>query len=722
MFLNLVMLAGIGGAAAPLVLHLLARARYRTVDWGAMMFLEGLDPRHAQSARLKQYILLAMRMALVSLLAVTLARPVVRSQWAAGAEGNVTAVLVLDCSYSLATLEAGRSRFDKVREAALQILSGLKRGDSVSLIVLGEQVEVRHAEPTDDLQGAAREVAALQVSMGSANVVAGLEAARQVLERSSSINRELYIICDRQARNWQGLEQETSLTRWVHDRSGGARTRFFVVPVGGEEAGNVSVEGVELADGPAVRNQPAEVLLRIRNHDATPRVGMEVKLTVWAPSDINRLANPAQKPVLVPVNVGPFEAATVRIGGVTFREAGPHVLGAQVHAPGLEADNQFESAIDVLDPIATLILSGDERMERVRRESFFLKLALAPYQSAGRRSGDPAVVEVKGVEELPGGTLGDYQVIILANVPQLSAEQAHALEQRIYEGAGLIVAPGGLTRIEAYNSILWRDGQGLLPAKLLAPTGADGSGATSLLGLETTHPVFRFRRGGDPLPGAVIGRYFPVEVRSGDGRKLAHYTSGDPFLVEATRGRGRVLMLTTPLDADWGTLPLTSFYLPFAQSLVRYAYAPPQAERNLAMGDPIVASFEERIDQVRVNDVSAMQFVGAAGTQLRYPLTQRPGVYRVTVRIQGERAWRIGYYVVRPDRGESDLTPMTVERWRATERSMGFVRIDGATSELGRRLAGQRAGWELWPILLAGVVLLAIAEVGLTRFWTEGAP
>src|SRR5688500_6918328 len=107
MFLNAVMLAGIGGAVAPLVLHLLARSRYRTVDWGAMMFLEGLDPKHAQSAKLRQYVLLILRMALVSLLAITLARPVVRPTWAAGG-GNVTAVLIVDCSYSLATLEAGR--------------------------------------------------------------------------------------------------------------------------------------------------------------------------------------------------------------------------------------------------------------------------------------------------------------------------------------------------------------------------------------------------------------------------------------------------------------------------------------------------------------------------------------------------------------------------------------------------------------------------------------
>src|SRR5688572_11107804 len=81
MFLNAVMLAGIGGAALPLVLHLLSRARYRSVDWGAMMFLQGADSRQRQSTQLKQWILLMVRMAIVALLAVALARPVVRGSW-----------------------------------------------------------------------------------------------------------------------------------------------------------------------------------------------------------------------------------------------------------------------------------------------------------------------------------------------------------------------------------------------------------------------------------------------------------------------------------------------------------------------------------------------------------------------------------------------------------------------------------------------------------------
>jgi len=36
----------------------------------------------------------------------------------------------------------------------------------------------------------------------------------------------------------------------------------------------------------------------------------------------------------------------------------------------------------------------------------------------------------------------------------------------VYEGGGLIIAPGNFTRVENFNSLLYRDGLGLAPAKL----------------------------------------------------------------------------------------------------------------------------------------------------------------------------------------------------------------------------------------------------------------
>src|SRR3954468_7915578 len=130
MFLNVLMLAGVGAAVVPLVLHLLSRARYRTVDWGAMLFLTGADARQRQSRRFSQLLLVLVRMGVVGLLAVALARPVVRGAWFGPAQGGrLTAAIVLDCSASMAYDENGRTRFELARGAARQEVAGLRRGD-----------------------------------------------------------------------------------------------------------------------------------------------------------------------------------------------------------------------------------------------------------------------------------------------------------------------------------------------------------------------------------------------------------------------------------------------------------------------------------------------------------------------------------------------------------------------------------------------------------------
>src|SRR4029079_12987289 len=135
---------------------------------------------------------------------------------------------------------------------------------------------------------------------------------------------------------------------------------------------------------------------------------------------------------------------------------------------------------------------------------------------------------------------------VLANVPQLTAGQALAVEQFVYEGGGLWIAPGNLTRVENYDRLLYHDGNGILPVKLLAPTTEDGAQATTLQGISNfDHPMFRFLKGRpDPIPLVTIGRYFPAQVTGRDARVLAQYASWWPFLVESPVGRGRVLVMS----------------------------------------------------------------------------------------------------------------------------------------------------------------------------------
>src|SRR5882672_3479123 len=327
MFLNPTMLAGIGGASLPLVLHLLARARYRNVEWGAMMFLEARDPRSAVTARLKEWILLLTRMALVGLIAVALARPVIARKWA-GQEGRVTAVIVLDRTYSMGFEEAGRTRFARAREAVLQILAALKKGDEVALVTLGEGVQVQ--EPTANLQTVARDVAEMDVSSGASDMSRALEEARRILDQPARLNRELYVVTDRQAVTWRNLESASGFSQWINDEQ--HRTHFYVIPVGGEDSDNISIESVELVEPVAVKNQSAEVEVKVRNYGTSPRAGMELNLSVIRPTDPPLKAGDAgrklNKEPLV-VTVGPRSSSTIRVP-VIFKETGSHVLSADI--------------------------------------------------------------------------------------------------------------------------------------------------------------------------------------------------------------------------------------------------------------------------------------------------------------------------------------------------------------------------------------------------------
>lgn len=712
MFLNLFMLAGLGAVVVPLVLHLLARSRSRDVRWGAMMFLNSADTS-AASSRLKQWMLLGLRMGMIVLFALALARPVMRERFAPIApESRSTAVIVLDCSMSMHTQEAGRSRFDRAKDAALQILSNFGPGDEVALVLLGEEIDTR--QPSPNLQMIARDISELSVTAGRADVAGGLKAARQMLQNPGLSNRELYLLCDRQAVGWRDAADLADFRQWIGD----ARhpTQFFVIPVGGESPEYLTVDSIELQEGVAVKGQPAEVVVSVRNHAPTVRGGIELELSMMRPGDGNRPASDRGRRISsTPLTLPADGTVTVRVP-VTFDLVGSHVLTATIRSATPLPTSRFDRAIEVLKPIEVLIVSGDEASTPIGRESFFLRLALAPFRTAAGQNGDPAVATVLPADQISAAKLDDFAVIILANVPQLSAEQARVIEQRIYEGAGLILAPGNLTRVDNFNAILHRGGAGLSPASLDWPTVTEGGRATSILGVELNHPIFRFRRGADPLPAAVVGRYFPVMLNEAESRVLGSYASGAPFLIEADRGRGHVLLITTPLDADWSTLPLTPFYLPFVQSMVRYVGRPPTVWRNLECGESIIATFEQAPDDLQLYRYDQRLPLSSRSAQLRYDAL-RPGIYRLSAKLGGHGI--VQHFVVRPPREELDLTSLSSQQWQDYAGQLGFELLQAGERPLADLLARQRRGRELWLPLLCAVALLGLIELWLARRWTR---
>jgi hypothetical protein len=733
-FLNVLMLMGLGAAAVPLVLHLLSRARYRTVDWGAMMFLRGAEARHRQSTRLNQLLLVLVRMAVVGLLAVAIARPVVRGAWVGHAQGGgLTAAIVLDCSASMAFEENGRSRFELARGAAQQVLAGLKRGDRAFLVLAGldNATDPRDLRPTPELRSVDARLATLRPGHGSADLAAAVKLAWQRLEAYEPLQRQIFVITDRQSLSWRGVTgSETWASPWLNQpRDAAVPTEGFIIPIGSTASDNIVVESVALVDPPAVRGQPVEVEVRVRNFGPVRRAALPLVVRF-----------DETKVYEAKVNIGPDSSATFRASVKEgFPSAGSHVIFAAVSSSGYPADDRLSTAVEVIEPVRVLVVSGDERTPgdqgTLRGESDFVRVALAPYQaSTGQPGRDPCTVEVQPIEDWDGTVLGAFDVLIIANVERFDARQVRELEQFVYGGGGVLIAPGNLSRVDNYNEMLYRGGAGLMPAELLPATPGDGSQATALLGWRPDHPVFRFLRGRpDPLPSSTIGRYFPSRPHQPDATSLAEYVSGWPLLVETPRQarerRGRVILITTPLDVDWGNLPFSNFYLPFTQSLMRYLCGggvAEAAERNLTPGEPVVATLGAsplnrtvtllRPGAQQPTPLELTRFGDQA--EVRYADTREPGEYRMAITEEGRPPYTV-HYVVTASRDESDLTQLTDDAWATLRQRLGFRRLDTADEPIAAAMSASRDGRQMWSILLCAVLVLAVLELAMARAYSR---
>jgi hypothetical protein len=718
MFLNATMLAGIAGAVLPLVLHLLSRARYRRVQWGAMMFLADEPTWQSSGPRLKELSLLLLRMGIVGLLAVALARPVLAPRAGAWAPDDPACiVIIVDRSGSMALEDAGQQRINPARRAVLSILAGLRRGDEAAVIYTPDWPG-HPPQLSGDLPSLAAQAAELRPTATRADLAGALAAAGQLLNSSRSSDKRVIIVCDRQASSWRDVD-ETLATNWrdsVRDPQTGRGPRVSMIPVGSTEAGNVAVESVLPLSSPIIRDTLAEIEVRLTNYDTVARAGLPLALQTGG-AEVYRTT----------VNIEAGQTLTCRCP-VKFTMTGSSILRAQIGGSDVASDDVLECAVEVTDPISVLIISGDPpapTMRVLRGEADYLRLALAPFASAGKTGVDPAHVQVIGAEQWPALDRTRQQVVVLANVPRVTSSQVSQIEQYVYNGGGLLVAPGNLCDVENYAQQLWRDGSGVLPAALERPV-ADESQATSLLGVELAHPIFSFLEGqSDPVPNVSVSRYFPASGSEG-ARILGRYASGKPFLVEGMFGRGRVLLVTTSLDTDWSNLPLSHIYLPLIQSAARYLAGGSFSRRNLVPGEPIIAMIEDAIEpraEIRgPGELRATLDLLPVGhsREARFSNTSRGGMYRLEYKTA--RGMKQIQFHVRVPREESDLRALDADQWRQLRQNLGMEVLDSEQPQAAAAaLAGAHRRRELWPVLLGGVIALALPEMGLARAWTAAA-
>jgi hypothetical protein len=162
--------------AVPLTLHLLSRHQAPRIPFPAVRYLRRAEREHATRLRLRQVLLLALRMLAILLLATAAARPFLP---AAGRDHPPTSVvMVLDNSLASGAVVGDRRVLDALRDAALESLSRAGPEDRIWLVRAGQPWEPAfHGER----EVVAEAVRATAPSAGDADLPAAVERAASIL-------------------------------------------------------------------------------------------------------------------------------------------------------------------------------------------------------------------------------------------------------------------------------------------------------------------------------------------------------------------------------------------------------------------------------------------------------------------------------------------------------------------------------------------------------------
>jgi hypothetical protein len=399
---------------------------------------------------------------------------------------------------------------------------------------------------------------------------------------------------------------------------------------------------------------------------------------------------------------------------ISIRPSQPGLQRVRLELPAdlLERDNLRYYVVDVQAAIEVQLVDGDPKPAAFMSETFFLEASFvsgsAPWNVTTIQDG-----ELESNHDVP-------DVKILANVGAINGATVKRLEQQVRNGMGLIIYSGDLIDTELYNRLLYKDGKGLLPAKLL---GDDGSvdveiAGLSVAGVDDSPLTSLVRLAPEVLSRVRPTRIAPVEIPESDQdvRVLANWNDSDqkPALLERRFGDGTVYYWTMTADREWSNWPQQPSFVLAMRNAVQAAAAQSANSNHAIAGESLVAELEATNlpSEAKVAPPGGIEPIGLAVDTasdppvLRYPDTLLAGFYPIS-------------WLTQEGAAQALLFGVNVDARECTDQRLGTVELERLLPDLswtlvhlGSRDESNVARVEMWrPVIYGFLALIAIESI-----------
>lgn len=667
-FLNILLLLGGLAFVVPLIIHLLNRSKFQTVEWGAMHLLDNIEQQNSKRIQWHAWLLLLLRCLLPLVLSACMARPIWNWWTSNQAGGSATTILVIDNSFSMhapsqRNLEQPSSVFAQVQADIQQHLRQVGGRGAKSIVTSGDGAKLVTEGVTHDPRIIQRQLERVGPTARSSDPVAALRLAIEAAAKSPDPYRQILVWSDFQKHDWEQVSPATwqQLETELRDLPVPASVHFF--PQRAESHENLSLVIDSETTEVTLVGEALEVRATIFNHGRQAAKAIPIRVFL-AEAEI------AAQRVDVPAG-GQLQTSFL----VALDEPGIHSVTLAMDDPsGITGDDTDDLKVEVLSPLKILLVEERNDLPLLELETGFLQVA---WQATFREDGQPLGLSLQRVSpnRLTSGLLSASDVVVLANVSRLPDDVARQLAERVAAGLVLFVFGGDHIDRSWYEQT-W--GQGASPVILPFAYGepidaqqwlrsADPATTENLpTAVQVMPPPYSdvaLSLFNDPQQGRLDQvsakrwhRFDSTTEQSlhRDAVVLLKLTDDTPLLAKLAVEKGVVYQWSVRANDSWSNLPVRPVYWPLMQRLLLYSQA---------MGEP--------------------RAVGAT-------------------------------------RQEAKHDPMSDDEIAAMAAKLGAdVHADAVA--FSKSDSQRRTGWEIWRWVLLGVLLVLFGELLVEKKITRGA-
>jgi len=674
-FLNSFILPALAAAALPILIHLFNKRKTKTVSFSSIRFLKMLESKRIRQLRIYEYLLILIRTLFIIALVLAFARPTLKSSGTGTDEANVTAVIVLDDSYSMHSYAQSLTYFQQAKQIIKRILATFSEDDKVFFLLPGQLPDSNTVLDLKRLDF----INALEPGYNNPDFCNTFKRAEQIFQDQINLNRELYFISDYKIN--QNLFSDSSLA-FCNQQN----IRFYEINLSDEVTfRNLEIDTAFVSNQVAELNKSLTITVKIRNHSQSDSLETRV-----------HLFQGDQRLAMQSVRIAPGGHSDVELVTVP-KSDGLLPLHLELDNDALLVDNFY---------YLNAFVSGKTKIFAVGSElPFVLETALNTLN-------EQSLLEIKTVSTsaFMQTDLNPYDLLFLYNPANELTQNNYKLSAFSAQNKSLIIVPGTRSEQEKLN-VLMKSLTGIEPFGMLKEVKnkvAFFSPRADWASAPLFDALYENQLLQPQLP--EIYKYFTLLP---PGQAWLKFRNGDPLIADYAlkNSKQSCFVFSSSFDQEWSNLSYHGIFVPLLHRIFSMAARSIDSEFMTSCGKaikiPLTTVYDGRDLNLILPDGTSRQ-VNAQNEHTGLSVIIQPPLEPGQYKISQHDKELAGFVVNFP---AAELDPPYIDFSNRIEQ---YKKL-GPSSELEKRISQNRSGRELWLIIAILALFLLVLEMVIVK-------